>query len=227
MAVALVVVCTKCEKKFKPKNDVRGKKIRCPFCEQLFVVPAGKDAAPDKAKPDGVKAGKPKPDAVKAGKPKQEEIKAGPPEPTQQEAEDLDGSPDPYAVKHVELVPRCPNCTEEMGPHDIICLACGYNTLTRSWGKTEKKKGNTFGRHFIYLLPALGSAAFVVFAVFGLIFHATVDPYLLTDGAVSWLNTEAIRMWTTVFILFWVFGAGVFCFKKFIEKPQPEELELE
>ena len=36
------------------------------------------------------------------------------------------------------MVPRCPNCTSEMGAHDIICLSCGYNTLTREWGKTEE-----------------------------------------------------------------------------------------
>ncbi len=220
MAVALIVVCTKCEKKFKPKNDVRGKKIKCPFCEHSFVVPAAKEAKTDKDKPDGAKTNKGKPEA-----PKPEA--APPPAPTPEEVEDLDGSPDPYAVKNVELVPRCPNCTEEMGSHDIICLACGYNTLTRSWGKTEKKKANTFGRQFKYLLPGLGAAAFIFFSVVGMIFNATVSPFLV-DGTMFWFtDSEAIRMWSTVFFLFWVFGAGVFCFKKFIEFPQPEELEME
>jgi hypothetical protein len=226
MADAVVVTCTECEKRFKPKNDVRGKRIKCPFCEESFVVPAGNDGKTDKAKPDAVKAGKPKQNAAKAGKPKPEEIKAGDPPMTPQEVEDLDGSPDPYGVKHVELVPRCPNCTEEMGEHDIICLACGYNTLTRSWGKTEKKKVNTFGRQFMYLLPALGSVGFLVFAVMGLIFYATIGPYLAYETMFWFTDSEAIRMWTTVFFLFWIFGAGIFCFKKFIEKPQPDELEL-
>src|SRR5438128_880286 len=140
MAVAVVVTCPECDKKFKPKSDVSGKKIKCPFCAQPFVVPAPKAAKPDKGKPDGAKAGKDKP------------AQAKPAAPSPQEADDLDGSPDPYAVKQVELVPRCPNCTDEMGPHDIICLSCGYNTLTRQWGKTEKKKGNTFGRRLKYLL---------------------------------------------------------------------------
>jgi hypothetical protein len=224
MAAALVVTCTECEKRFKPKNDVRGMKIKCPFCEESFVVPAGKDAKADKGKSEAVKAGKPKPDAVKAGKPKPEET--GPPAAAA-EVEDLDGSPDPYGVKHVELVPRCPNCTEEMGEHDIICLACGYNTLTRTWGKTEKKKVNTFGRQFMYLLPALGSAAFIFFSVVGLVFQATVTPYLVVGTMFSFTDGEWLRMWTTIFWLLWIFGAGCFCFKKFIEKPQPDELELE
>ena len=39
-----------------------------------------------------------------------------------------------------------------------IRLSCGYNTLTRQWGKTQKIVGLTFGRHCAHLLPALGAA---------------------------------------------------------------------
>lgn len=221
MADALVVTCPECEKRFKPKSDVRGKKIKCPFCTNPFVVPAAKNGKPDKAKPEPAKANKGKPDA-----PSPEPAPPPAPEPKAQD-DDLDGDDNPYGVKNVELVPRCPNCTHEMGPHDIICLACGYNTLTRQWGKTEKTYGLTTGRHLIYLLPALGAAAFVVFAILFLIFYGTVAPYLLDGTMFWWLDGESMRMWCAVIVLAWIFGGGVFCMKKFIEKPKPDEIEME
>lgn len=221
MAGVLIVTCPACEKKFKPKSDVSGKKIKCPFCSEAFVVPAAKE---DKAKPDAAKAGKSKeePEA------KAEEAKAAP-VVTSAPPDDDDQGVDPYGVKHVELVPRCPNCTQEMGEHDTICLACGYNTLTRQWGKTEKTLGVTGSRHFLHLLPALGSAAFTVFSIIALLMLYTVMPYWFMDiGWLTWLlDSEATRMWLTLIFLgiFWV--AGMYCFHKFITKPKPDEIELD
>lgn len=223
MAAGMIVACPNCEKKFKPKSDVAGKKIKCPFCTEPFVVPVPKDAKPDKAKPDQIKAGKPKPDAD-ADAP---QTKAAP-EAAAAPVDDFDADPNPYGIKTVELVPRCPNCTQEMGEHDTICLACGYNTLTRQWGKTEKILGMTANRHVIYLLPPIGSAIFTFFAVICLlILYALVPYWVVGSGWFWWIDSEAVRMWTTlIFIgIFWV--AGVFCYKKFIEKPKPDEIKIE
>jgi len=217
MADALVVSCPECKKKFKPKTDVRGKRIKCPFCKEPFVVPGGKAAKAEKE----AKAEEEAAEALKDGEASAPAPPAPPPD------DEFGDNPDPYGVKFVEMVPRCPNCTTEMGPHDIICLACGYNTLTRQWGQTKVIKGLTFGRHLVYLLPALGAAAFTFFAILFLIFYATVAPYLLENTMFSFMDSEAMRMWTTVLVLGWVFGAGTFCFKKFIDKPKPDEIELE
>ena len=209
MAASLIVTCPECEKKFKPKGDVAGKKIKCPFCSEPFVVPAPKAAKPAKAKPE--QAAEPAPATTAA--------------PSNA---DLERDENPYDVKEVELVPRCPNCTEEMGPHDTICLACGYNTMTREWGKTEKTIGITVDRHLIYLLPALGAAAFVFASAIALLIFDTRVPYWVAgDKWLDWMDSEAIRMWTTLLFLFWFYLAGLFCFKKFIEKPKPDEIELE
>ncbi len=43
----------------------------------------------------------------------------------------------------------------------------------------------------------------------------------------SFTNHESIRMWSTVFWLFVIWCAGMFCFKKFIEKPKPDEISLD
>jgi len=217
---ALVVACPECEKKFKPKSDVRGKKIKCPFCTHPFVVPMGKAAS---AKSEAVESAKP----------------AAAPAPVVTEApkpaydDDDDGGDNPYGVKQVDLTPRCPNCTEEMGPHDIICLSCGYNTLTREWGRTNKTVGITFGQHFMYLLPALGSASFMFFSIVFLIYYTVVSPYHFAalDNWVGWVlrlsDHESMRMWTTVIFLLWIWMGGMFCFKKFIEKPKPDEVAIE
>jgi hypothetical protein len=215
MAGGVVVTCPECEKKFKPKTDVLGKKIKCPFCTHPFVVSSAKDAKDDK----------PKPDAFKAGKPKAADAQAAPVVQAAPES-DLDGDVDPYGIKNVDLVPRCPNCTQEMGEHEIICLACGYNTVTRQWGKTEKTLGITPGRHILHLLPALGSAVFTLFAIIALLILYVLVPYWVAGTWMEFIDSEAIRMWTTlIFIgLFWM--AGMYCFNKFIEKPKPDEIEV-
>lgn len=232
MADIIKVTCPECEKTFKPKADVQGKRFKCPYCSAPMSVPAAKNAKEAKEKPEPKKEAKGKPDAKKAPSPASAEKKSADPAPAAPakeaaEAEDLDGSPDPYGVKNVDLVPRCPNCTFEMGTHDIICLKCGYNTMTREWGKTEKVFGNTFGRHLLYLAPALGAAAFVVFSVLFLIFAATEVPYLLDGSWLSFLDGEWARMWSSVLVLAWIFAGGTFCFKKFIEKPRPDEVQME
>ena len=217
MAGNLVVVCPECEKKFKPKSDVSGKKIKCPFCKETFVVPAAKETDDDQEE-------KARPDAIKSGKPKPEEVKAAAPST----GGEFDRDENPYDVKHVDLVPRCPNCTQEMGNHEIICLACGYNTLTRQWGKTEKTFGITFKRHITYLAPALGSAAFVFFAILFVLYYTIVSPYHVADVmVVSLSDHESMRMWITLIMLGIIWAAGIFCFKKFIEKPKPDEIQMD
>jgi hypothetical protein len=191
-AAVPIITCPECKKKFRPKADLSGKKIKCPFCTHAFVVPL-----PEEAKAAARAAG---------------------------EDEDID----PYGVTTVDLVPRCPNCTTEMKAHEIVCLACGYNTLTRQWGKTTKTLGVSGQRHFMYLLPALGSAAFTLFFILALmIFYSFFPDWVAgTEWYFNMWDSEAVRMWSTMVFgfLFWI--AGVFCFKRFIEKPVPDEIEL-
>ena len=37
----------------------------------------------------------------------------------------------------------------------IICLTCGYNTQTRTQGRTEKTIANTGGDYVLWLLPGV------------------------------------------------------------------------
>src|SRR5262249_58079776 len=97
MVGGVVVICPECEKKFKPKTDVSGKKIKCPFCAHPFVVSAAQDAKGDKHKPG----------ASPAGKPKAADVQAAPavhPAPESDLGDDID----PYGVKNADLGTRAP-----------------------------------------------------------------------------------------------------------------------
>src|SRR5205823_3998532 len=132
MAVIAPVSCPNCDKKFKPKADVQGKKIKCPFCTKPFVVPAGKDGKDGKKMAD---------------------------------------------------------------EHAVICLHCGYNTLTRQRGKTDKLFGLTIDRHLKYLLPPMGALVFSIFAIAAMIWHDVLTPYYVEGGFLSILDSEAGRFW--------------------------------
>src|SRR5437588_12293152 len=108
MADHPIITCPECDKKFKTKADVRGKRIKCPFCAELFLVPSADDE-PNTA----IERREGGPAAVGA-------------------AAEADENDNPYGVTELDLAPRCPNCAEEMESHDaVVCLHCGYNTLTR------------------------------------------------------------------------------------------------
>jgi DNA-directed RNA polymerase subunit RPC12/RpoP len=226
MAVITAIRCPNCEKRFKPTTQVQGKKIKCPFCSQPFVAPSAK-ASKTATKPEadneaGIKAksaAKPKPQPAPP-------VVAEAPKPVDN---DLDADHNPYGVKDQDLTPRCPHCAKELeSANSIICLHCGYNTLTREAGKTEKTFGLTFERHFMYLLPALGAATFAFFSVVFLIYYAVVSPYHVAGVPIlSLTDHESLRMWTTVIFLAWIYAAGTFCFKKFIVKPKPDEIKTD
>lgn len=42
--MAIVVQCT-CGKRLSAKEELRGKRVKCPACQQLLTVPAANDAA--------------------------------------------------------------------------------------------------------------------------------------------------------------------------------------
>src|SRR5262245_44499307 len=118
-----VITCPECQKQFKGKGDLQGKKIRCPFCREPFTVPVVEEERPA-AKPAAKK-----PAAKAAAKSASAKQMAG----------DDDDNPNPYGITQLDIAPRCPNCANEMESEEaVICLYCGYNTLTRTWGKTDK-----------------------------------------------------------------------------------------
>jgi hypothetical protein len=77
-------------------------------------------------------------------------------------------------------------------------------------------------------LPAIGSAIFTVFAVINLLLLDSLVPYWVAGSDwLWWIDSEAVRMWMTLIFLFIFWVAGVFCYKKFIEKPKPDDIKIE
>src|SRR5271168_3814742 len=116
MAEIPAINCPACEKKFKTKADVRGKRIKCPFCSESFVVPLVDEPEYDDDAPIGIE-GLPKAQTAAATA-----DKGGPAvDPDEDEGED------PYSVTTLDLAPRCPNCANEMPSAEaVVCLVCGY-----------------------------------------------------------------------------------------------------
>src|SRR5262249_37737004 len=137
MATTITIVCPECEKPMKAPEDVLGKKIRCKACGHTFAARAA----------GGKSAGKP---AAKAAKKKDEE---------EDQPAGASGVTDEY------LGPRCPECANAMEEGDIICLFCGYNTVSRTKPRFRKVREITGLDVFLHLLPGI----LCVLAVIGLV----------------------------------------------------------
>ncbi len=221
MAAIPPITCPSCEKKFKSKADLRGKRIRCPFCSESFIVPM------DLLEVDEDEAAAP----AAASTPAAQEQSAAPddaPIPLAASNDDEEGD-DPYAVTEIDLAPRCPNCAHEMPSADaVVCLNCGYNTLTREWGKTEKLLGVSVGRHTMHLLPGFLALFCLITCIIDRLMYSVVWPLMVADVQwMQWSDYEGLRMWGTMIGLGAIFALGRVCYRRFIVKPIPDELKYE
>jgi hypothetical protein len=202
MAESPVITCPECRKKFRGKGNLEGKKIKCPLCAKPFVVPAEKKA----------EAAKPAPAAAPAAPP-----------PPMTFADDDEDNPNPYGVTELDLAPRCPNCAREMADEKaFICLYCGYNTMTREVGKTEKLMSHTGQERFIHLLPGIASALVAFAFICGMTYFSVVLPNdVEKTRSLRWLDHESLRMWFTIITLGLIWGCGMFAYKRLIVDPTP------
>ena len=183
MADSPIITCPECQKKFKGKGDLEGKKIKCPLCAKVFVVPgAKKTEAIQAASPsDGLAALAPTP----------------PPLGFVDEEDDKDANP--YGVTELDIAPRCPNCAQLMADEKaFICLFCGYNTMTREVGKTQKTISHTTGERFAHLFPGLAVALTGFAFIFAMTYFCVVLPDDVQDSWLRILDHESLRMWFTI-----------------------------
>jgi hypothetical protein len=223
MAEAAPITCPDCKKKFKTKADVRGKRIRCPFCTASFIAPMLEDE-PDE---DEIPTFAPAKDNAPADAPAAPA--AEPPTVTPAGAADMEEGDDPYAVTKLDLAPRCPNCAYEMpSATAVVCLNCGYNTLTREWGKTEKTIGVSMGRHLVHLLPGLVCLFLLLLCMGNQLIYSVYWPFWVAGTWLEWSDHESLRMWSTMIVgLTSIFALGRFCYRRFFVKPMPEEIEMD
>jgi DNA-directed RNA polymerase subunit RPC12/RpoP len=228
MAEKPVVTCPACEKKFKAKADVRGKKILCPFCDQSFVVPADDGASSTAIQDKGVPVGDPGTIPL-AGDPGTIPLAGDHARVTAPPDEEEQDNDNPYGVTHIDLDPRCPNCTEKMVPKNaVVCLNCGYNTLTREWGKTEKTIGVSFGKQFVYLMPGFLAFSCLISWIVGELIFAVYWPFWVAGVTwLDWSDHESLRMWSVTVGMGMFFALARICYRRFILKPLPDEVKVE
>lgn len=102
--------CDSCTAKFKVKDELAGKKVKCPKCSKPFTI-----------KPVGSKP-KPKPVSKKPA----DDYSLAPATPVASANPMLDLL-DTAGVESTPRGPVCTNCGAELSPLAIICIECGYN----------------------------------------------------------------------------------------------------
>jgi hypothetical protein len=216
-----IITCPECDKKFKGREDLKGKKARCPACAHVFVVEdvkideGGRVPAPAKAAPARAAAPPPAPAPVA-------------PKPPADDDDEADSNP--YGLGFINIAPRCPNCANEMEDADaIICLFCGYNTQTRKLGQTKKVVQQTGVDRAAWLTPGVICAALIFVFVIVDVLYVFGLPVWTRGGweLWTWFTNEPAKLWITLIILACIWGMGKFAYKRILIEPTPPEEELD
>jgi hypothetical protein len=216
-----IITCPRCEKKFKGKVELFGKRIRCPGCSKPFVVPSP-DSKIDEKDLKNILDFK-EDDDVKAA----EEIKKGIQIPMGRRFFEDDG-PAQYDVTHEDDIPRCPNCANPLESADaVVCLYCGYNTSTRTWGKTKKVLQSTSGDQVMWLLPAFICAFVIFLQMIGCLYYCLILPEQLGENWWNWVTHESMRMWLVILNLFIMWPLGYIAYSRLVVNPTPPEKEAD
>lgn len=226
MTNTLSVSCPECNKQIKVAAELAGKKIRCKGCSHVFPVKARASA---KAASESKAAG-----AVAS---------------TSMPGEEEDGKA--YGVTLEKEGFRCPNCANEMESTEaIVCLFCGYNTVTRMTPGTRKVHRITGWEQTKWSLPG-GLCILGIFIILGLLVYYHFElPYVVFDKNPDWAAAEKelgpdeasrpkvikkldtfsaymfhpmIEVWLLVIGLFACYSCGKFAYGRLIKEPRPPE----
>ena len=209
---APVITCPACTKKFKGKEGLEGKRIKCPLCATPFVVTS-----------EQIKAGAAT--QAKAGGAAQSKPVVGTHQRVTWNKEDEDSTG--YKLGQFDLRARCPNCANLMESEEaVVCVFCGYNTQTRTWGATVRTMSVTGGQHFVYLLPGMMFFLLLIIFVVGILLFCLELPPLVVGSSWMWIfDHESLRMWIIGASLFFMFAFGYLSVKRLVLYPKPQEIE--
>lgn len=105
--MSIITQCGSCNKKFKAKDSMAGKRVKCPKCTSPITVPNPEPAV------------------------------AASPSPSASNYNPILDLLDEAGVKSTPTGPVCHNCGTEMHPTSVICVECGYNMATGEQLQTE------------------------------------------------------------------------------------------
>jgi DNA-directed RNA polymerase subunit RPC12/RpoP len=210
MAEALMIGCPECGKQFKVPATIVGKKVRCKACGEVIPVSASAPVAPpDKAAP--------KKDAKDHAVPRLPKVGAA----------DSDATGTPYGLTDTHLSARCPECAADMEEGGIICLKCGYNTMTRIRASLTKTVDITSMDQFLWLLPGILCVLLIILLIVWDILHiAKSDDWFDKEGALAIVSHGSFKVWNVVISLAIIFFAGKFAIKRLILHPRAPEMEI-
>lgn len=123
--MTIKVGCGSCQSNFAVRDDFAGKSVKCPKCKSPMKVP-GADS-PAKRSSAANQAPSPAKASGPAGKPATVGSTASP------STRKFNPLLDLLDEAGVDAKPRgrvCPMCSAEMGPTAVICIQCGFNSLT-------------------------------------------------------------------------------------------------
>jgi DNA-directed RNA polymerase subunit RPC12/RpoP len=209
MSATITVICPECNNEIKAPADFAGKKVRCKSCGHIFrASPSAPHGAVARA-PAGKSVGAPAPPVAPLV------------------ADDDDADANPYGVTDASQGFRCPECANEMeSPDAVVCLHCGYNTMTRERHSLKKVHETTGGDRFLWLLPGLACAGVVVFlVVFDLLYCLLVRSNQQSGVLLSFFASGAVKMWMCIASLFAIFFCIRFAISRLIYHPDPPEIE--
>jgi hypothetical protein len=218
-----IINCPACTKKFKGKDGLEGKRIKCPLCGTPFVVAAQSS--------DQVKAGSPEAlPQTKAGAKKGAAKGSAPAMAKHQRVtwNKEDEDKDPYKLGEFDLRARCPNCANLMESEEaVICVFCGYNTQTREWGATVRTMAVTGGQHFLHLLPGFIFVLVVIGLIIGTLYFCLELPALVHGTWADIFDHESARMWIILFILGFMWAFAMLAYRRLVLMPRPLEKKKE
>ncbi len=218
MAATITVVCPECEKTMQAPAEFAGRKVRCKACSHVF------EARP--AAPPGAVARQPA-KAGRGARPADRRAPAPAPPPPTAPVMPEDEDSLPYQVTDTSLLPRCPECANEMESEDaIICLHCGYNTVTRERLGLRKVEDVTGADRFLWLLPGILCAMLVLFLiVLDIVYCVSVEADRGSSLLVVLLAAKSVKMWFCIGTVFIMFFAAKFAYKRLLLHPNPPEVE--
>ena len=110
--MAIKVRCGNCSAGFKAKDELAGRRVKCPQCKEPLVIQPGGELATSRSRQPAAAA------ATASHNPLLDLL-------------------DEQNVRSVVRGPICENCACELSPNAVVCVECGFNVETGEVLKTE------------------------------------------------------------------------------------------
>jgi hypothetical protein len=121
---------------------------------------------------------------------------------------------------------RCPHCANAMEDEDVVCLHCGYNTVTRTQARTRKVRHISGFDVFLWLLPGIACAlAVITLLAVDIVYCIFINEWVDQEAWYSFVGSLGMKIWLVVPTLYIMYLATRFAIKRLILDNRPPEVE--